>query len=188
LEDINMKNFGKLLVLAAVALTTTQAAFANDTVRANASLDLPSAVMLTGTDNVTTVQDLILNASNIKFDSELNARGNVSILWKGNCNSNNGFKVTIQRSAIVGNASDSLVKDLSIKGMPAPGGDQDAIIAGEYAAGKALPSIPDSKPEEFCSTKQAGSSVFGVELGLNAPSNHGRGTASTVLTFVGAAL
>lgn len=183
-----MKNLGKFMLLGALALTMNQAAFAGDTVKANASLDLPSAVMLTGTDNVTTVQDLILNASNIKFDSDLNARGNVSILWKGNCNSNNGFQVTVQRSAIVGCASDALMNDLAIRGMPAPGGDQDAIIAGEYVSGKKLPAIPDSKPEQFCSTKAAGSSVFGVELGLNSPSKDGRGTASTVLTFVGAAL
>ena len=180
-----------MLVLGTCALVSPAAfaaSYGNSSVKANASLDMPSAVMLTGTDNVTTVQDLTLNASNIKFDQNLNAAGNVSILWKGNANSDNGFMVTIQRSAINGTANDSLIKDLSIKGMPAAGGDQDAVIAGEYVAGKPLPSIAEAKPEQFCSTSKAGSAVFGVELGLNAPSNHGQGTASTVLTFVAAAL
>jgi hypothetical protein len=180
-----------MLVLGACALVSPAAfaaSYGNSSVKANASLDMPSAVMLTGTDNVTTVQDLTLNASNIKFDQNLNAAGNVSILWKGNANSDNGFMVTIQRSAINGTANDSLIKDLSIKGMPAAGGDQDAVIAGDYVAGKPLPSIAEARPEQFCSTSKAGSAVFGVELGLNAPSNHGKGTASTVLTFVAAAL
>ncbi|MDX1990266.1 MAG: hypothetical protein SFV17_26470, partial [Candidatus Obscuribacter sp.] len=160
----------------------------NTSVKANCSLDLPAAVVLTGTDNVTTVQDLVLNASNIRFDSELNAHGSVSIMWKGNSNSNNGFMVTVQRSTIVGSAGENLMKDLSLRGIPAPGGEEDATIEGDYLMGKALPSISESKPEQFCSTRHPGTSIFVVELDLNAPARDGRGTASTVLTFIGSAL
>jgi hypothetical protein len=182
-----------MLVLGACALMAPSAdaapsAYGNSSVKANVSLNLPSAVTLTGSDNVTTVRNLNLDASNISFDQNLNASGNVSILWKGNCNSNNGFSVTIQRSAINGTASTALVNDLSIKGMPAAGGDQNAVIAGAYVAGKALPAIPDSNPEQFASTGAAGSAMFGVELDLAAPAKDGKGTASTVLTFVAAAL
>ena len=190
---MKLNNIIKTMAILGVCSLMAPAAFAapvsgNSSVKANVSLNLPSAVMLTGTDNVTTVQNLSLDASNISFDQNLNASGNVSILWKGNCNSNNGFAVTIQRSAINGTASDSLIKDLSIKGMPAAGGDQNAVIAGECVAGKPLPAIPDANPEQFASTSAAGSALFGVELDLNAPSSHGKGTASTVLTFVAAAL
>ena len=181
-----------MLVLGACALmapaANAQMAYGNSSVKANVSLNLPSAVMLTGTDNVTTVQNLNLDASNISFDQNLNAAGNVSIQWKGNCNSNNGFAVTIQRSAINGTASTALMSDLSIKGLPVAGGDQNAVIAGAYVAGKSLPAIPDANPEQFASTSAAGSALFGVELDLNSPAKDGKGTASTVLTFVAAAL
>ena len=185
---------GPLLAASALALlmqpvyAAANNADGNSSVKANCSLDLPAAVVLTGTDNVTTVQDLVLNASNIKFDAELNAYGSVSIRWKGNSNSNNGFMVTVQRSTIVGSAGENLMKDLSLRGIPAPGGEEDATIEGDYLMGKALPSISESKPEQFCSTRHPGSSIFVVELDLNAPARDGKGTASTVLTFIGSAL
>ncbi len=161
---------------------------AANTVTANVDVNVPSVVSLSGTDGVTTSQNLTLNQGNIAFDTALNASGNVAITWRGNTNSNKGFKVTIQRSAISGNGSDALQKALTIAGAPAPGGDNSANILGSYTSGVALPAIPDSKPDDFCSTGSAGSANFNVQLGLNAPSSAGQGTVNTVLTFVAAAL
>ncbi|MBX9949096.1 MAG: hypothetical protein K2Y39_08030 [Candidatus Obscuribacterales bacterium] len=174
--------------LTSASLLAGTAAFAGNTVTAKASLDLPDVVSLSGTDNVTTVQELKLDSSNISFDSNLNASGDVRITWKGNSNSNKGFQVTVQRSAISGSASNELQNDLAIYGAPASGGDTDAVINGNYASGIALPQIPEGKPDLFASTNKAGSALFDVGMKLNAASAHGKGTAQTVLTFVAASL
>ncbi|MBX9722502.1 MAG: hypothetical protein K2X81_13975, partial [Candidatus Obscuribacterales bacterium] len=155
---------------------------AANTVQANVNVSVPSIVSLSGTDGVTTSQNLTLDKSNISFDTNLTASGQVAITWKGNTNSNKGFKVTIQRSALAGTGSTALQNDLMISGAPAPGGDQSAQILGTYASGISLPSIPDSKPDDFCSTNAAGSATFNVQLGLNAPSSAGLGSVNTVLT------
>lgn len=184
-----MRTYAKLLMLAALSMVLTNApALANDKVNANVSVDVPSVVNISGTDGVTTSQDLILNQSNIAFDTALNASGDVGITWRANTNSNNGLKVTIQRTALSGTASADLQNDLQISGAPAPGGDIDATILGSYAAGVKLPAISEGKPEDFMSTSQSGASNFNVNLKLNAPSSHGRGSVNTVLTFVAAAL
>ncbi len=185
-----MKKFDKAFCLAAIAaiLSSFASAQANDSVNANVSVDVPSIVNISGTDGVTTSQDLLLNQSNISFDSALNASGGASITWRANTNSNNGLKVTIQRSALSGTASSDLQNDLQIMGSPAPGGDVDATIMGSYSAGVKLPAISEGKPEDFMSTSKSGASNFNVDLKLNAPSSHGRGSVKTVLTFVAAAL
>jgi hypothetical protein len=180
--------FASLIAAVTIGALLPQDALAGNTVSANASLDLPDVVSLSGTDNVTTVQDLKLDQSNINFDSELNASGKVKITWKGNSNSNKGFQVTIQRSAISGSASADLLDDLSIIGAPAAGGDTDVTVAGNYAAGTKLPAIPEGKPDLFCSTQKPGSAMFDVGMNLQAPSAHGKGTAQTILTFVASSL
>jgi hypothetical protein len=158
------------------------------TVRCPVSVEVPTVVTLTGTDLVTTTQNLELNASNLSFDSSLTARGSTSVMWRGNTNSNNGFMVTVQRSAITGNASEQLKNDLKLSGLPVPGGDSDATIIGTYNGGTPLPLIPEASAEPFCKTSKPGSANFQVILKLDAPSNHGQGTVKTVLTFVGASL
>lgn len=163
-------------------------AASNDTVRANVNLDIPAGAQLTAPDNLTTVQNLVLDASNISFDTNLNASGRVSILWKGNTNAQNGMSVVVYRSDITGTAGSALKRDLTIYGAPGPGGDTPTVIAGLYAAGKNLGDIPMDKPEPFAVSAKPGSCLFEVQLGLLSPSNHGTGTANTVLTFVGAAL
>lgn len=186
MKNIRYFQFGILSVISSMLLSTP--AFSATTATANVDVNVPSVVSISGTDGVTTSQSLILNQSNIAFDSSLAASGNVSITWKANTNSNNGLKVTIQRSALSGTGSTQLQNALNITGAPAPGGDQSAQILGSYAAGIALPAIPDAQPADFCSTTAAGSANFNVQLGLKAPSSAGRGTVSTVLTFVAAAL
>lgn len=183
----------KILFRLALALSLTISAMSpalagNDSVHTNVSLDIPAGAQLTAPDNITTVQNLVLDASNISFDSNLNASGKVSILWKGITNSQNGLEVVVYRSDIGGTAGAALKRDLTVYGAPGPGGDTTAIIAGLYAAGKVLGDIPMDKPEAFAVTNQPGSCIFEVQLGLNSPSSHGTGTASTVLTFVGASI
>lgn len=158
------------------------------TVRCPVNVDIPPVVMLTGADLVTTSQNLTLNASNISFDSNLTAHGKTSVMWRGNTNSNSGFMVTVQRSAISGTASSELQNDLMVSGAPAPGGDVDVEVMGAFNSGVALPQLAEAKAEPFCKTSKPGSANFQVELKLDSPSAHGRGTMNTVLTFVGASL
>ena len=178
-----------VLCCAATYLCAVPAVAQNSaTVRCPVSVEIPQVVMLTGQDLVTTTQNLSLDASNISFDANLTARGKTSVVWRGNTNSNNGFVVTVQRSAITGTASESLQRDLIISGQPAAGGDVDVEIIGAYNGGVPLPMIADGKAEPFCRTSKPGSANFQVDLQLNAASQHGRGTVNTVLTFVGASI
>lgn len=158
------------------------------TVQCPVSVDVPVVVTLTGTDLVTTTQNLTINQSNIAFDAALTARGKTSVTWRGNTNSNNGFMVTVQRSVISGTGSGELQKDLRLSGSPVGGGDTDVQMLGAYGSGVALPDVSEGMAEPFCQTNRPGSANFTVDLDLNAPSQHGRGTVQTVLTFVGASL
>lgn len=179
-----------IFVAAAVLLNLQSgvAADAQDKVTCPVHVEVPCIVRLTGSDNFTTSQNLVLDASSITFDAELNASGATSVVWKGNTNSNNGFLVTVQRSTISGTAPPELHSDLTISGQSYPGGDRDALMLSGYENGKSLDSISESSPEQFCKTSQAGSAFFSVNLRLNAPAKHGRGSVKTTLTFCAASL
>ncbi|MBX9949097.1 MAG: hypothetical protein K2Y39_08035 [Candidatus Obscuribacterales bacterium] len=171
-----------------IAIFAGSPAIAQDRVQCNVSVDIPSVVRLTGVDNLTTTQSLSLDQSNISFDTELNARGSVSVMWKGNTNANNGFQITIQRSTITGDASPELQADLTVSGTPASGGDTEVVMEGAYSQGVKLPDIPEGKPAVFCATQKPGTANFNVHLNLDAPAAHGKGRVSTVLTFCAASL
>lgn len=158
------------------------------TVQCPVSVEVPTVVTLTGTDLVTTSQNLTINQSNISFDAALTARGKASVTWRGNTNSNNGFMVTVQRSAITGSGGTDLQNDLTLSGAAVGGGDTDVTMVGAYGSGKSLAQVPEGAPEPFCQTNRPGSANFEVDLNLNAASQHGRGSVQTVLTFVGASL
>lgn len=160
----------------------------NSSVTVNVQVSVPSVVKLTGTDNVTTMQTLVLDSSNISFDSNLNATGRVSVTWRGNTNSNNGFKVTVLRSAITGTAPTEIQAAILLSGEPTPGADQTVTIASPYVSGVALTKVPDSLPDTFCYTSKPGSANFSVRLTLMAPSSAGTGSVNTLLTFVAASL
>lgn len=180
----------RLALLLFVALTLNNPAWAQSkaTVQCPVSVEVPTVVTLTGTDLVTTTQNLTINQSNISFDSALTARGKASVTWRGNTNSNNGFLVTVQRSTISGTGSADLQNDLTLSGTPVGGGDTDVQMVGAYGSGKSLTQVSEGAAEPFCQTSRAGSANFEVDLSLNAPSQHGRGSVQTVLTFVGASL
>ncbi|MBX9722505.1 MAG: hypothetical protein K2X81_13990 [Candidatus Obscuribacterales bacterium] len=171
-----------------IMLLYSSPAFSQDTVTCPVRVDVPSVVRITGTDNVTSTQNLTIDQSSISFDSSLTATGEASVVWKGNTNSNNGFSVTVQRSAITGTGSTELQSDITVYGQNSPGGDNDAVMLGTYATGKSLTSVSDSIAEPFCQSNKAGSAMFKVGLKLNSPSAHGKGNVNTVLTFVAAAL
>lgn len=177
-----------LLFVIASQTIFARVCYGQDKVTCPVYVDVPAVVRLTAADNVTTSQTLSIDASVISFDSALTASGEASVTWKGNTNSNNGFQVTVQRGAITGSASPQLANDLTVGGQPAPGGDNQATVMGEFTAGKSLPSISDTSPEPFCRSFQAGSAMFKVGLKLLAPAAHGKGTVNTVLTFVAASL
>lgn len=177
-----------LLLAALITLAVDSPVLAQNQVQCNVAVDVPSVVKLSGVDNVTTTQNLTLNQSNISFDTELNATGEVSVLWKGNTNSNKGFEVTVQRSGIAGNASQELRGDLTLQGYSEAGGDTTAVVAPSYSSGVRLMDVPEGKPEQFLRTQAPGSANFRVKLRLDAPSSHGQGRVSTVLTFVAASL
>lgn len=170
------------------AATLPALAQGNSTVRCPVEVDIPQVVMLTGPDLVTTTQNLTLNASNITFDSNLTARGKTSVTWRGNSNGNSGFIVTVQRSVITGTGSSALQRDLTVAGTPTAGGDIDVEILGGYNSGVSIDKIPEGVAEQFCKTSKPGAANFNVDLKLDAPSQHGRGTLNTVLTFIGAAI
>lgn len=161
---------------------------AQNTVTCPVNVSVPSVVRLTGSDNVTTTQSLVIDQTSISFDTNLTATGEASVVWKGNTNSNAGFQVTVQRSSLTGSAGTQLQSDLSLYGESYPGGDNDVVMVGSYGSGKSLTSVSDSMPEPFCNTSKAGSAMFKVGVRLNAPAAHGKGTVNTVLTFVAAAL
>ncbi|MBX9949092.1 MAG: hypothetical protein K2Y39_08010 [Candidatus Obscuribacterales bacterium] len=160
----------------------------NNRVLTNVSVSVPAVVKITGTDNITTVQNLRLDSSNINFDFNLGARGTSIVTWRANTNSNNGLQVTIQRSVVTGSAPRGLQNSILISGEPYSGGDTSAVIASPYTTGKPLPQISESVPDLFCSTNAPGSAQFNVKIILNASSADGVGTVGTVLTFVAAAL
>lgn len=180
----------KLIALSSIvfSLSLGTKVMAQDTVTCPVKVEVPTVVRLTGSDNVTTSQSLVIDPSSISFDANLTATGEASVIWKGNTNSNNGFMVTVQRSAITGSGSPELQGDLQVYGQSAPGGDNEAVMMNSYAGGKSLTAISDSIPEPFCRSSKAGCSMFKVGLRLRAPASHGKGTINTVLTFVAAAL
>lgn len=180
--------FVGLLLASHITIAVAGSASAQNQVQCNVSVEVPSVVKLSALDNVTTTQNLTLNQSNISFDTELNASGEVSVSWKGNTNSNKGFEVTVQRSGIAGNASQELRGDLTLHGYSEAGGDTTAIVSPRYASGVKLTDVPEGKPEQFLRTQAPGSANFQVKLKLDAPSSHGQGRVSTVLTFVAASL
>lgn len=143
---------------------------------------------LTGTDNITTMQTLVLDSSNITFDSNLNANGRASVTWRGNTNANKGFKITVQRSAITGTAPTAMRAAIMLSGEPTPGADQTVTVASPYVSGVPLTQVPDTLPDTFCSTNGPGSANFSVKLSISAPSSVGTGTVNTLLTFVAATL
>jgi len=157
-------------------------------VTVNVQVNVPSVVKLTGTDNITTMQTLVLDSSNISFDSNLNATGRAIVTWRGNTNSNKGFKITVQRSAITGTAPSTMQSSVLLSGEPTPGADQTVTIASPYVSGVPLTQVPDSLPDTFCSTNGPGSANFSVKLSISAPSSAGTGTVNTLLTFVAATL
>ncbi len=157
-------------------------------VTVNVQVNVPTTVKLTGTDNITTMQTLILDSSNITFDSNLNAAGRAIVTWRGNTNSNKGFKITVQRSAITGTAPSTMQSSVLLSGEPTPGADQTVTIASPYVSGVPLTQVPDSLPDTFCSTNGPGSANFSVKLSISAPSSAGTGTINTLLTFVAATL
>ncbi len=171
-----------------ILLANTASAIAQTTVTCPVNVTVPSVVRLTGSDNITTTQNLVIDQTSISFDTNLTATGEASVVWKGNTNSNAGFQVTVQRSSLTGTASAALQSDLSVYGESSPGGDNDVLMLGSYASGKSLTAVSDAMPEPFCSTNKAGSAMFKVGVRLNAAAAHGKGTVNTVLTFVAAAL
>ena len=177
-----------LLLIACLAATSPALAQSKATVQCPVNVDVPTVVTLTGTDLFTTTQNLTLNQANISFDSALTAKGKASVMWRGNTNSNNGFMVTVQRTTISGTGSPELQNDLTLSGAPTGGGDTNVQMMGSYASGVSLPNVAEGKAEPFCQSSQPGSANFQVDLSLNSPSQHGRGTVQTVLTFVGASL
>lgn len=160
----------------------------NGSVTVNVQVNVPSVVKLTGTDNITTMQTLVLDSSNITFDSNLNANGRASVTWRGNTNANKGFKITVQRSAITGTAPTAMRAAIMLSGEPTPGADQTVTVASPYVSGVPLTQVPDTLPDTFCSTNGPGSANFSVKLSISAPSSVGTGTVNTLLTFVAATL
>ena len=171
-----------------ILMTNCANAIAQTTVTSPVNVTVPSVVRLTGSDNITTTQRLVIDQTSISFDTNLTATGAASVVWKGNTNSNAGFHVTVQRSSITGTASNELQSDLIVYGESSPGGDNDVVMLGSYGSGKSLTAVSDAMPEPFCSTNKPGSAMFRVGVRLNAAAAHGKGTVNTVLTFVAAAL
>lgn len=161
---------------------------ANTRVTTTVNVEIPVVVKLAGVDNITTVQALSLNSRNISFDANLTASGRTFVTWRGNTNSNGGFRVTVQRTAIIGSASSGLSQDIQVSGQSFPGGDTDAVIASPYVNGVALSKVSDSIPDLFSTTSKPGAANFNVQLSIAAPSTDGLGTVSTILTFVAAAI
>jgi hypothetical protein len=178
-----------LITLAASFLGCGRAdAQVNNRVTTTVAVDVPSVVKLTAADNITTVQNLKLDSSNITFDFNLGARGTSFVTWRGNSNSNGGFRVTLQRSVITGTAPESLRDDVIVIGEPFAGGDTNVTIASPYVAGLAISKVSESVPDLFCTSTKPGSAQFNVRIVLDAPSAHGTGTVNTTLTFVAATL
>ncbi|MBX9721577.1 MAG: hypothetical protein K2X81_09300 [Candidatus Obscuribacterales bacterium] len=183
--------FGLVAAIICLLLNTQSAQAQSSgasTVTVNVQVNVPSVVKLTGTDNITTMQTLVLDSSNIGFDSNLNATGIASVTWRGNTNSNNGFKITVLRSALTGTAPTAMQASVFLSGEPTPGSDQTVTVASPYVSGVALTKVPDSLPDTFCSTSGPGSANFSVKLHLSAPSSAGTGSVNTLLTFVAATL
>lgn len=187
--SIKLKNsLGLFLFLLLALISVNSASAQQSTATVTVQVHVPPVVKLTGTDNITTMQNLNLDSTTITFDANLNAIGRNSVTWRGNTNSNHGFKVTVQRSALTGSAPTVLQSCVSISGEPVPGGDQTVTIASPYVSGVALPKIPDSLPDTFCSTSGPGAANFSVKVHISAPSSAGTGAINTLLTFVAAAL
>lgn len=181
----------KLLALTLFVLAVPQASAqttATTRVTTTINVEVPTVVKLSGVDNITTVQALNLNAKNITFDANLTAAGRAFVTWRGNTNSNNGFQVTVQRSAVSGTGKTALQNDVMVTGVSFPGGDTEVVVASPYIGGVPLNKVSDTIPDLFCTTKQAGAANFNVQLSIVAPSTDGLGTVSTILTFVAAAL
>jgi hypothetical protein len=177
-----------LLTLLAYGAAPAQAQTANTRVTTTVNVDIPVVVKLAGVDNITTVQSLNLNSRNILFDANLTASGRTFVTWRGNTNANSGFRVTVQRTAIIGNGPSALAEDIYVSGQSFPGGDTDAVIASPYISGVALSNVSDTIPDLFCTTSKPGAANFNVQLGIVAPSTDGLGSVSTILTFVAAAI
>ncbi len=169
-------------------LLLASAARADDKVTTTVNVTVPVVVKLSGTDNITTMQTLNLDSTVISFDSNLTASGRASVTWRGNTNSNKGFKITIQRGAISGSGGSALKNDVLVFGESLPGGDTDVTVASPYISGVALPKVPDSLPDTFCSTNQPGAANFNVKVTIQAPSTDGTGSVNTILTFVAAVI
>lgn len=183
-----IRTFLLALLLSAVALPARAQAAANTRVTTTVNVEIPVVVKLAGVDNITTVQSLVLNSRNISFDANLTASGRTFVTWRGNTNSNGGFRVTVQRTAIIGTGGSGLSQDIMVSGQSFPGGDTDAVIASPYVNGVALSKVSDSIPDLFCTTNKPGAANFNVQLTIAAPSTDGLGTVSTILTFVAAAI
>ena len=106
-----------LLTLLAYGAAPAQAQTANTRVTTTVNVDIPVVVKLAGVDNITTVQSLNLNSRNILFDANLTASGRTFVTWRGNTNANSGFRVTVQRTAIIGNGPSALAEDIYVSGQ-----------------------------------------------------------------------
>lgn len=186
---LKMKGTFCSLLLALVLLVFGQKnCLADDKVTTTVNVNVPVVVKLSGTDNITTMQTLNLDSTVITFDSNLTASGRAFVTWRGNTNSNKGFKITVQRGAITGTGTDQLKNDVLVYGEPLPGGDTEVTIASPYVSGVPLTKVPDTLPDTFCSTTQAGAANFNVKVTIQAPSTDGTGNVNTILTFVAAVI
>jgi hypothetical protein len=136
-------------------------------------------------DNVSTMQSLSINRTNIKFDTQLGATGTAVAAWRATIKGNpSGATFSINRTVVGGTAPDAIIAATRLYVEDGAGAVPFTPNA-KFAAGVALTDVSETR-DTLGTAAGNGVCRFQLKLVVNAQSYSGAGTINTTLFIVGA--
>ena len=145
----------------------------------------PGLKLAADADNVSTVQNLNIDRTNITFDPVLTALGEAVITWRATIENNpSGASFSIMRTAFTGGNNTALADNIRI--IVEDGAGQLSFVPNsKFISGTPLSSVA-TVHDNLGTVTGSGECRFRIKLILDAKSNSGAGALSTGLIITGA--